>query len=243
MASFSIVFQNEEIIIVNKPNGVSVQGGAGISHPLDKELALQLGYPVHLVHRLDKETSGLLIVAKNAAAATKWTSLIGGKQVKKEYTAVCIGVPCVGKKTCRQGMEGVLRDIVIAHGREQSAELFFTLDSSLKLTAVPLDGTSTGEENKGPGNESEIKLSLLKIRLGTGRMHQIRIQLAKAGCPIAADDQHGNFKLNKILRRFGIKKLCLAATKLTLPLDGETREFSLPLPDHMQKALAQCTLA
>ena len=115
MATFSIVFQNDEIIIVNKPNGVSVQGGVGISHPLDKELALQLGQPVHLVHRLDKETSGLLIVAKNAAAATKWTSLIGSKQVKKEYTAICVGHPLSGKNPCRVGKENLLRDVVFSH--------------------------------------------------------------------------------------------------------------------------------
>ncbi len=221
MATFSIVFQNDEIIIVNKPNGVSVQGGVGISHPLDKELALQLGQPVHLVHRLDKETSGLLIVAKNAAAATKWTSLIGSKQVKKEYTAICVGHPLAGKNPCRVGQENLLRDVVFSHGKEQSAELFFTLESSAELEA----------------EEQKVKLSLLKIRLGTGRMHQIRIQLAKVGAPLVADDQHGNFKMNKLLRRLGMKKLCLAATKLSLPLDGGTKEFSVPLPEHMQSAL------
>ena len=221
MATFSIVFQNDEIIIVNKPNGVSVQGGVGISHPLDKELALQLGHLVHLVHRLDKETSGLLIVAKNALAASKWTALIGGKQVRKEYTAICVGLPLVGKNACSVGKENLLRDVVFSHGKEQAAELFFTLESVAELEA----------------EGQKVKLSLLRIRLGTGRMHQIRIQLAKAGAPIVADDQHGNFKMNKILRRLGLKKLCLAATKLSLPLEGENRLFEVPLPDHMQKAL------
>ncbi|MCR5319250.1 MAG: RluA family pseudouridine synthase [Treponema sp.] len=223
MATFPIVFQNDEIIIVNKPNGVSVQGGAGISHPLDKELSAQVGYPLHLVHRLDKETSGLLVVAKNAASAAKWTGLIAGGQVKKEYSAICIGLPISGKKSFGVGQKGVLRDVVIAHGREQPAELFFTVESAVSLP--------------------EVTMSFLKIRLGTGRMHQIRIQLAKASCPIAADDQHGNFKLNKILRRYGIKRLCLAASKITLPLDGETREFSVPLPEHMQRALEACGLS
>ena len=66
MKTFSIIFENEEILLVNKEGGVSVQGGAGIAHPLDAELSIQLGYKIFLVHRLDKETSGILVVAKNA---------------------------------------------------------------------------------------------------------------------------------------------------------------------------------
>lgn len=80
MISVPIIYENQEIIIINKKQGISVQGGEGVSRPLDKMLSAELGYPVYLVHRLDKETEGLLIVAKSPAAAKKWTNLIGGNR-------------------------------------------------------------------------------------------------------------------------------------------------------------------
>jgi 23S rRNA pseudouridine955/2504/2580 synthase len=71
--------------------------------------------------------------------------------------------------------------------------------------------------------------------LETGRMHQIRIHLAKEGCPVAGDDQHGNFRMNKMLRKAaGVKRLMLAAVTLTVPLENDVRVFTAPLPDHMQ---------
>ena len=86
-----IIYENSEIFIINKKAGMPVQGGEKILHSLDTELAKQTGQKVYLVHRLDKETSGLMIAAKNPAAANKWTKLIGSKEVKKEYIAICIG--------------------------------------------------------------------------------------------------------------------------------------------------------
>lgn len=83
MKTISVIYENDEIILVNKEAGVSVQGGAGIAHPLDEELPKQLGCRIHLVHRLDKETAGILIVAKNPSAAAKWTKLIQTEQVQK----------------------------------------------------------------------------------------------------------------------------------------------------------------
>ena len=83
------------------------------------------------------------------------------------------------------------------------------------------------------GQEESVTLSHIRIIIKTGRMHQIRIQMAKANAPVAADELHGDFKLNKKIRRAGIKKLCLAATSLTIPLDGKNRTFTIPLPEHM----------
>lgn len=220
MTPFSILFENSEILLVNKPNGVSVQGGKGIFHPLDEELSKQLGYRIHLVHRLDKDTAGILIVAKNPAAASKWTKLISSKEVTKEYQAICTGIPLVQG---REKMEGSLRDEIIAHGKSQSAELSYKVEGTFDL---PL-----GQPQEGQAES--VRLSRIRIVIKTGRMHQIRIQMAKAKAPLAGDDLHGDFKLNKKLRRAGIKKLCLAATSLTIPLDGKERTFTIPLPDHM----------
>ena len=86
-----IIYENDEIIIINKPAGLAVQGGQGVVHSVDRDFAEQVGYKIYLVHRLDKDTAGLMVVAKNPVAAGKWTKLIGSKIVKKEYVALCVG--------------------------------------------------------------------------------------------------------------------------------------------------------
>lgn len=224
MKNFSILFENPEIILVNKAAGFSVQGGAGISHSLDESLSRQLGYKIHLVHRLDKETSGILIVAKSPAAAAKWTRLISCGQVQKEYAAVCFGVPLVNGKKKRAGS---LLGTVEAHGRMQAAETQFAVLSECQA-AIP-----------GNENGAKLEMSLLGITIRTGRMHQIRIQMAQAQCPVAADDRHGDFKKNRLARALGIRRLHLASVKLTVPLDGRQETFSVPLPEHMARTVQQ----
>jgi 23S rRNA pseudouridine955/2504/2580 synthase len=209
MKDIQIIYENDEIIIINKSAGMSVQGGEKIAHPLDKELPLLLGYPIYLVHRLDKDTSGLMIVSKTPQSASKWTKLIGEKSVQKEYDAICIGHP---KKT-----SGVITENIIEKGISKTALTNFKVLKTISLT------TETNEI---------IELSLLHLTLGTGRMHQIRIHLAHENLPIAGDDKHGNFKLNKVVRKLvGIKRLMLNASRLTLP-DGQV--FEIPLPTDMQ---------
>ena len=81
------------------------------------------------------------------------------------------------------------------------------------------------------GGAGEIPLCLIRLQLETGRMHQIRIHLAKQGCPIAGDDQHGNFKMNKLLKKVcKIKRLQLSAVRLTIPLNGNEKTFEIPVP-------------
>ena len=182
-----------------------MQGGEKISHSLDQELAKQVGQKVYLVHRLDKDTSGLMIVAKTPQAAAKWTKLIGSKEVKKEYIAVCAG-------SLKQ-KKGQITEDIIQHGQVKHAVTHYQVEKAWQLE---LEG------------QEPINMCQLRLQLETGRMHQIRIHLAKQGCPIAGDDQHGNFKLNKILRKLaGIKHLQLFSTKFTIPLDGTLRVFEL----------------
>ena len=200
-----IIYENSEIFIINKKSGMPVQGGEKIAHPLDEELAKQTGNKVYLVHRLDKDTAGLMIVAKNPAAANKWTKLIGSKQVQKEYIAVCSGI--------LNPKKGEITEDVIQHGEAKRAVTHYQVEKEWQL------------EREG---EPPIPMCQIRLQLETGRMHQIRIHLAKQGCPIAGDDQHGNFKLNKILRKAaGIKYLQLFSVKLTLPIDGTTRTWHL----------------
>lgn len=204
MKNIPILFENEEILVIDKPSGVPVQGGQGILHPLDKELAIQVGYPVYLVHRLDRDTNGLMIVAKSASAASKWTKLIGGKLVRKEYTAVCVGTLSQKK--------GTIRTSVLQHGNEKPAVTHFLVVDEKEIFY----------------EDQRILLSTVKLQLETGRMHQIRIHLAAQNCPIAGDDKHGNFKMNKILRKAaGIKNLQLTSSRLSIPLNGRECVFEI----------------
>ncbi len=214
MNSIPVLYEDEEIYVINKPAGLSVQGGQGVKHSLDNDFALQVGAKVYLVHRLDKDTAGLMIVAKSPFAASKWTKLISSKAVKKEYIAICAGR--------MKEKKGVIKENVTQHGSEKSAVTYFTVEEEKNFTTE-----IEGYEN--------ITLSFLRLKLETGRMHQIRIHLAKNGCPIAGDDQHGNFKLNKALKKaLKIKSLLLASVRLTLPLKGRESAFEIELPQHMK---------
>ncbi len=206
-----VVYENDEIFIIDKPAGLAVQGGQGVVHSVDRDFAEQTGQKVFLVHRLDKDTSGLMIVAKNPLAAGKWTKIIGSKIARKEYLALCAGrMPA---------KSGVIKEDVVQHGESKSAVTHYKVE---KEWTVPY------ENDNGAG---EIPLCLIRLQLETGRMHQIRIHLAKNNCPIAGDDQHGNFKINKLLKKVcKIKRLQLAAVKLTIPLEGQEKVFELEIP-------------
>ena len=227
-----------------------VQGGEKIVHSLDRELSVQMGYKIYLVHRLDKDTSGLMIVAKSSAAANKWIKLISSHQVKKEYKAVCIGKPKSSSGKIKENIEefGVKKFAVTEYRLEKS---FFvspkkkpadSSDSVENVSGKPLEKNqkiaAQSEKSGVLQNGEKIELSLVQLKLETGRMHQIRIHLAKSGCPIAGDDKHGNFRLNKVLRKIaGVKSLLLCSFRLVLPLDEGKREFEIDLPSHIKKVL------
>ncbi|MCR4952648.1 MAG: RluA family pseudouridine synthase [Treponema sp.] len=228
MNSVQVLYENDELLVINKPSGLAVQGGEGVSHSLDKDFSLELGYKIYLVHRLDKDTAGLMIVAKSPYAAAKWTKLIGSKEVRKEYVAVCCGSLAPEK--------GVIEDSVVQHGVTKKAKTLYSVEKKCDVDMGAENDGSGGKIGTGAGGSSDSKLTLswLRLKLETGRMHQIRIHLSKNGCPIAGDEQHGNFKLNKILRKkLGIKKLLLASVKLILPLDGKQKTFEIDLPEYM----------
>lgn len=209
MNQIQILFENEEILVINKPAGLAVQGGENISHSLDKDFSQELGYKIFLVHRLDKETCGLMIVAKTSVAAGKWTKLISSKMVRKEYIALCAG-------TMKQ-KKGIIDENLIQHGEAKNAITNYFVE----------------EEKSFPVTDGSVTISKIRLLLQTGRMHQIRIHLSKQGCPICMDDQHGNFKVNKILKKeLKIKRMLLASVKLTIPMDGKEKVFEIPLPEH-----------
>lgn len=182
-----ILYEDDEILVLDKPCGLAVQPGAGVSASAVDLLESQLAYRPRLVHRLDKETAGCLVVAKSAAAAAKWTALIGSKAVSKYYRAVVKGGP--------QGERGVLDAAIEVRGEEKTARTAFRV----------------------VGREGDY--CQLELKLETGRMHQIRLHLAGQGWPVLGDDRHGDFALNKALKRDrGLKRLMLWSRALVLPL-------------------------
>ena len=208
-----IVYEDKTICIVNKPYGLPIQGGAQISVCLIDILSKQLGLEIFPVHRLDKETAGLLVTAKNVSAARLCRSLFDSQAVKKEYIAFCFG----GHKASIQKQhinEDIIDMPIMEHGIAKQAL------SSYRLL--------TYSEN----------YSLFSIRPHTGRMHQLRIHLAGIGHPIIGDDKHGNFALNKQLWKIAhVKKLQLCAYRLRFPINGSECLFTVPIPDHMRIAI------
>lgn len=213
MNSIQIIYENDEIYVINKPSGLPVQGGEKITHSLDEDFAKQVGNKVYLVHRLDKETSGLMIVAKNPVSSNKWTKLISSKMVSKEYIAICVG-------SLKQ-KKGTIKENLVQHGEEKFAVTQYQVEKEVEFSYFD-------EKDK---IEKKLSLSKIRLKLETGRMHQIRIHLAKQNCPIAGDDVHGNFKINKILKKqLKVKNLLLSSVRLSLP---DNMVFEIPLEKEM----------
>jgi len=210
--NIEILFEDDSLIIINKPAGLAVQGGKGVKSSVDKILAeIRTPAPL-LVHRLDKDTSGILASAKGREAASRISGLFksGGKTVK-QYVAVCSGIPA--KK------EGVITLELDIRGSMKNSETRYRVIKSGKL---PLEK-----------EREELEYSVLEIELGTGRMHQIRRHLAMIGNPVLGDDKYGDFSLNKKLHKEGVKRLLLHAARLTLK-DGFQLDVHAPFPQYFK---------
>jgi 23S rRNA pseudouridine955/2504/2580 synthase len=210
MSRVEVLFEDEYCLVLNKPAGLAVQGGEGVGASLDELLAAEWPTRPLLVHRLDKDTSGVILVAKNREAAARFSALFAGegtgeRGIVKQYVAVCAGLP-------RPAEGSIDLDLEIRGAAKESHTSYRTLGSGT------LD--ATGERD----------YALLELELGTGRMHQIRRHLAKIGHPVLGDDKYGNFSLNKELRKaMGLKRLLLHASRLCVP---PGIDVSAPLPDY-----------
>ena len=214
MKNLDILYEDNYCIVINKPAGLAVQGGKGVKSSLDKILAkIRTPAPL-LVHRLDKDTSGIVLTAKDRGAAAGFSRLLGGnlKQggVKKQYIAVCAGCP---KKT-----EGIITDELLIHGKMKRSETKYKVIKRGKIDLQMPD-------------VQLLEFSVLEIELGTGRMHQIRRHLALIGNPILGDDKYGDFSLNKNLKKsINLKRLLLHAMRLTI--DEQRLDIQAPIPEY-----------
>ena len=220
-----VLFENDFCLVLNKPSGLPVQGGNGIKVSLDSILSESIEPRPLLVHRLDRETSGLILVAKTKEAAGLFSAILTDVgphyMIKKQYQTLCSGALEPG--------EGII-------------------DLPLDLRTKVQQKARTSYRFLSGGTAGEVPISLLELELGTGRMHQIRRHLAMKGCPILGDDKYGDFSLNKKLRKTtGLKSLLLHASRLTIPplpaLVPDGLDITAPLPEYFSSFLCKASLA
>jgi 23S rRNA pseudouridine955/2504/2580 synthase len=217
-AEFPIVFEDASILVVDKPSGVAVHGGSGVSFGVIESLraARPQAKLLELAHRLDRDTSGLLLIAKKRSALVELHRMLRDGEVDKVYLAVVKGT--LAKKTSE--MRESLHKYVTASGERRVS---VHAEGRSALTRV--------KRLKATGD-----FSLLELELLTGRTHQIRVHLAHAGHPILGDDKYGDFALNHDLAKQGVKRLFLHAARLAFkhPASGEKVQLESPLPPDMR---------
>ncbi|MCX8017850.1 MAG: RluA family pseudouridine synthase [Rhodocyclaceae bacterium] len=228
---FPVVFEDEAIIVVDKPAGVAVHGGSGVAFGVIEQLrqARHEARFLELAHRLDRETSGLLIVCKKRAALTRLHDQFRSGALSKRYWALVKGRWRAALRNIKLPLvkfltpEGERRVRVGAEGKEAHSRVHLKAQWT----------TPVGE------------VSLLEVELFTGRTHQIRVHLAHLGHPILGDEKYGDFALNRDLQKAGLRRMFLHAARLDLthPLSGERLELAAPLPPELTAFLEKIAQA
>lgn len=215
---FDILHEDDVLLAVNKPAGVAVHGGSGISFGVIEQLraARPQARLLELVHRLDRGTSGVLLVAKRRSALRALQQQFRERRVGKTYLVLVLG----------QWPER-LRII------DQPLHKFLLPSGERRVAVAPADDAAArAAVTLVQVRQRWPDYTLLQVRIKTGRTHQIRVHLAAQGCPVVGDEKYGQFDLNKRLHRRGLKRMFLHAWRLqfTHPRSGETVELEAPLP-------------
>ena len=220
---FAVVFEDEHLLAIDKPAGVAVHGGSGVSFGVIEQLrqARPAARFLELVHRLDKETSGLLLIAKKRSALVALQDQLrvhqGDKTIGKTYAALVIGAWPANRKVIDVALHKTLSD-----GGERRVRAVSDDHAAGRrsITLVKVKRALAG-------------YTLLDVTIKTGRTHQIRVHLTHEGHPIVGDEKYGDFAVNKSLaRQSGFQRMFLHAARLrfTHPATGEVIELSAPLP-------------
>jgi 23S rRNA pseudouridine955/2504/2580 synthase len=224
----AIIYEDDAMLVLNKPAGMAVHGGSGVSRGVIEQLRLERPQAkfLELVHRLDRETSGVLMVAKKRSALVALHDAMRHHHMNKRYLMLVVGQWQDKKKRVQLELlkhpttsTGERRVSVQAHASEesQSSETIFHLRQNFK------------------------QFTLLEAQLITGRTHQLRVQLAHLGFPIAGDDKYGDFSLNKALQKRGLKRMFLhsSETGIRHPLSAEPLKLIAPLAPELQQFLSK----
>src|SRR5580700_4490397 len=225
-----IVYQDSALLVLNKPAGLVVHPGAGNrSHTLQNALlahdpALARVPRAGLVHRLDEQTSGLLIVARTPQAHTRLVAQLAAREIHREYLALVLGKPTGGARI----------DQPIGRHRSQRTRMAVRADGREAITHYRIE-------------ERFREHTLLRVQLETGRTHQIRVHLAHAGFPVLGDPVYSGRRrlpagctpeLAEALAQFPRQALHAARLKLAHPVTGREMEWEAPLPPDMAALLA-----
>ncbi len=228
---FPIVFEDDHLLAINKPAGVAVHGGSGVSSGVIEQLrqARPTAKFLELVHRLDKETSGLLLIAKRRSALVALQEQFRSRETGKTYAALVNGAWPASKKVI---------DVAL--------HKFLTTEGERRVRAVdPLRQAQGDREPEGRRSITLVKVlktfanfSLLDVTIKTGRTHQIRVHLLHEGHAIAGDEKYGDFATNKALakgeavrgQRFDRMFLHARRLRFAHPASGEEIELQAPLP-------------
>jgi 23S rRNA pseudouridine955/2504/2580 synthase len=218
----SILHEDDRLIVLDKPSGIAVHGGSGLSHGVIE--ALRAARPdapyLELVHRLDRDTSGCLLVAKRRSALRALHELLRTGKVEKRYLALVQGRWDLGQVKLEDRLRKTMR----------GGERVVTVDESGKAAASIFRPVEIGNA-----------ASLLEVRIMTGRTHQIRVQAAEAGHPLAGDERYGDREFNRHMKRLGLDRLFLHAASIGWedPASGEWRLYSAPLPEGLREVLSR----
>ncbi|WP_410087608.1 RluA family pseudouridine synthase [Variovorax sp. N23] len=224
---FPLLYEDDALLAIDKPAGVAVHGGSGVSFGVIEQLrtARPQARFLELVHRLDRETSGILLVARKRSALTALQDQFRERETGKTYLALVEGAWPVNKKV----LDAPLAKYLLADGERRvrvvpkdHPDAMHAVTLVRVLAAVTLPGDAT-------------PMSLLAVTIKTGRTHQIRVHLASAGHAIAGDDKYGQFERNRTLQKRGLKRMFLHAWRLQFnhPATGERMALQADLPPEL----------
>ncbi|MDR3389733.1 MAG: RluA family pseudouridine synthase [Rudaea sp.] len=214
----AVIHEDRDFLVLDKPSGVASHGGSGVSFGAIELLrAARPGDTLELAHRLDRDTSGVLVFARKRAALTGLQELIRDGQITKQYLALLCGHPLRSKFE----VNAPLRKSTL-----QGGERMVRVDEAGKpaLTAFRvIDGFA--------------EASLAEVTLYTGRTHQIRVHAQHTGHPVAGDEKYGQRDCNQAFRASGLRRLFLHAARFEFTLAGKTYSFSAPLATDLAAVL------
>jgi 23S rRNA pseudouridine955/2504/2580 synthase len=225
----AIITENDRLIVINKPAGIAVHGGSGVSFGIIE--ALRAGRPeetLELVHRLDRDTSGCLLVARKPAALRALHALMRDGEVEKGYLALVKGPWDLGKKRI---------DVPL------NTETRVGGERTVRVQA----GGKAAVSTFSPVQFFRNRASMVEVDLDTGRTHQIRVHAAHVGHPVAGDDKYGDKDFNARMREEGLTRMFLHSHRISFDWpNGGDFSASAPLPADLAAvldALAEATSA
>ncbi len=226
---FPVIYEDDALLAVNKPAGVAVHGGSGVSFGVIEQMrrARPQAKFLELVHRLDRETSGVLLLAKKRSALTAMHEIMREGNSDKRYFALVLGQ----WKNVKQHVKLPLHKFDTPQGEKR---VMVREDGQASHTIFML-------VKSWPDHSSLPAFSLLEAQLKTGRTHQIRVHLSHLGFPIAGDDKYGDFARNKELMKQGLKRMFLHAHSISFshPLTGEPMQLVAPLAKELESFIAK----